>query len=32
MGVGEEEIVFLPGLVTGLNLFYHAFSNPEMGF
>jgi cystathionine beta-lyase len=29
--VGEEEIVFLPGLVTGLNLFYHAFSNPGDG-
>jgi cystathionine beta-lyase len=26
--VNEEEIVFLPGLVTGLNLCYHAFSNP----
>ena len=29
--IGEEEIVFLPGLVTGLNLFYHAFSNPGDG-
>ena len=29
--VSEEEIVFLPGLVTGLNLFYHAFSNPGDG-
>jgi cystathionine beta-lyase len=29
--VGEEEIVFLPGLVTGLNLFYHAFSNQGDG-
>src|SRR4030043_228905 len=29
--VGEEEIVFLPGLVTGLNLFYYAFSNPGDG-
>jgi cystathionine beta-lyase len=29
--IGEEEIIFLPGLVTGLNLFYHAFSNPGDG-
>jgi cystathionine beta-lyase len=29
--IGEEEIVFLPGLVTGLNLFYRAFSNPGDG-
>jgi cystathionine beta-lyase len=29
--IGEEEIVFLPGLVTGLNLVYHAFSNPGDG-
>jgi cystathionine beta-lyase len=29
--IGKEEIVFLPGLVTGLNLFYHAFSNPGDG-
>jgi cystathionine beta-lyase len=29
--IGEEEIVFLPGLVTGLNLFYHAFSIPGDG-
>jgi len=29
--IGEEEIVFLPGLVTGFNLFYHAFSNPGDG-
>jgi cystathionine beta-lyase len=29
--IGEEEIVFLPGLVTGLNLCYHVFSNPGDG-
>jgi len=29
--VNEEEIVFLPGLVTGLNLCYHVFSNPGDG-
>jgi len=29
--VKQEEIVFLPGLVTGLNLFYHVFSNPGDG-
>jgi cystathionine beta-lyase len=29
--IGEEEIVFLPGLVTGLNLFCRAFSNSGDG-
>jgi cystathionine beta-lyase len=29
--VREEQIVFLPGLVTGLNLFYHVFSNSGDG-
>ena len=29
--IGVEEIVFLPGLVTALNLLYHAFSNPGDG-
>ena len=26
--IQEEEIIFLPGLVTGLNVAYHAFSHP----
>jgi cystathionine beta-lyase len=26
--IEEEDLVFLPGLVTGLNLAYHAFSHP----
>ena len=29
--IREEDIVFLPGLVTGLNLAYHAFSHPGDG-
>lgn len=29
--IKEEEIVFLPGLVTGLNVAYHAFSHPGDG-
>jgi cysteine-S-conjugate beta-lyase len=29
--IGEEEIVFLPGLVTGFNVFFHAFSKPGDG-
>jgi cystathionine beta-lyase len=29
--VQEEDILFLPGLVTGLNVAYHAFSHPGDG-
>jgi len=29
--IEEEEIVFLPGLVTGLNVAYHTFSHPGDG-
>jgi cysteine-S-conjugate beta-lyase len=29
--IKEEDIVFLPGLVTGLNVAYHAFSHPGDG-
>ena len=29
--IREEDIIFLPGLVTGLNVAYHAFSHPGDG-
>jgi cystathionine beta-lyase len=29
--ISEDDIVFLPGLVTGLNLSYHVFSDPGDG-